>query len=80
MANRWATRGSPRIAPSLDHPQQEAVFDRLAESFLFKDVRRLYDKPDETTNVFIHKMMRLGLVRKVARGQYRKGGVCTGEG
>ena len=56
------------------------MFDRLPESFLFKDMRRLYDNPDETTNGFLHKMMHLGLVRKVASRPIPQGAVRTGEG
>jgi hypothetical protein len=31
-----------------------------------------YNKPDETTNVLLHKLKRLGLIRKVGRGPYTK--------
>jgi hypothetical protein len=58
--------------------QEQEVFAHLPETFSFKDARLLYGKVYESTNVLIHKMMRLGLVSKTARGQYRKAG-GTGE-
>ncbi len=41
---------------------------------MFRDVRNAYGKHDETTNRLIHKLLRLGFVRKVDYGQYQKVG------
>ncbi len=67
--------GYDRLTPSaalLANPEQEKVFRRLPESFWFKDAMRIYDKHDDTTNRLLHDLVRLGLIKKVARGQYQK--------
>ncbi len=67
--------GYERFQPQpalLKNSEQEATFGRLPDSFRFKDVRRICGKSDETINQFLHRVMNLGLVSRVAHGQYRK--------
>jgi hypothetical protein len=54
--------------------KEQEVFAHLPETFSFKDARLLHGKGYQSTNVLLHKMMRLGLVCKTGRGQYRKVG------
>jgi hypothetical protein len=54
--------------------EEQEVFTHLLETFSFKDARLLHGKGYQSTNVLIHKMIRLGLVCKTGRGQYRKVG------
>ena len=56
----------------LESPEQEEAFGRLAAEFTFKEARLCYGKLHEATTKFLHKLIRLGLLRKVGRGQYRK--------
>jgi hypothetical protein len=56
----------------LDSPEQEQSFDRLPAEFTFKEARLGYGKLHEATSKFLHKLIRLGLLRKVGRGRYRK--------
>jgi hypothetical protein len=62
----------------LDNEEQEAFFARLPEKFSFKDVRLGWGKSHDSAHFLIHKMMRLGLVRRAAYGQYLKAG-CVSE-
>ncbi len=67
--------GFERIEAStemLDNPAQEAVFHLLPEAFSFTEALKLYGRQNQATSYFLQKMVRLGLVRKTAPGQYRK--------
>jgi hypothetical protein len=44
----------------------------MAAEFTFKEARLSYGKQHEATSDFLRKAIRLGLLRKIARGQYRK--------
>ena len=56
-------------------PDQQDLFERLPEAFRFAEAERIYGKcPDHTSRTLRH-MIALGLIRKVARGQYEKRGV-----
>lgn len=77
----WDDDGEPcgyeRVTPNLamiENPDQQAAYEDLGETFSFKDARLRLDKPNKVTNDFVHKLIRLGLARKVARGNYQKGG------
>ncbi len=79
LRRRWDADGEPlgyerlRSDPSmLENPEQQAVYQRLPESFRFNEACRLYGRQSESTIRFLRKLIELGLVRKVARGQYRK--------
>jgi len=52
--------------------EQEAAFAELPGDFSFAVAQDSLRKPPETTNQFIHKLIRLGLAKKVARGKYQK--------
>ncbi len=65
-------------AAMLENAEQETFFARLPEAFSYKDARLLYGKSNDSTHLLIHKMMRLGLVRRAAYGQYRKAGGVAG--
>jgi RecA/RadA recombinase len=60
--------------------EQERAFHQLSEEFTFGEACRALGKVDESTNWFIHKLVRLGLARKVGRGKYRKCILCAREG
>ena len=51
---------------------QQAAFERLPESFSFKDARMIYGRQDPAVNLFLHKLIRLGWVDKTGRGQYHR--------
>ncbi len=79
LRRAWDETGEPlgfeRFTPELlllEDPHQQRVFEQLPGSFMFKDIRRAYGKHEESTNQLIHKLMRLGLVRKIAYGHYEK--------
>ena len=56
----------------LENADQEEAFGRLPESFTFKEARGIYGRDCSASAMFVQKLMRLGLLRKVGRGQYRK--------
>ena len=56
----------------MENPEQEEVFGQLPGEFTFKEAGLRYGKQHEATNKFLHKLIRLGLLRKIARGRYRK--------
>jgi RecA/RadA recombinase len=60
------------VASLIANAEQEAAFERLPDAFAFKDARITLDKAPELTNAFLHKIIRLGLAEKVARGKYQK--------
>jgi hypothetical protein len=62
----------------LQNPEQESCLAGLPDLFSFTEARLRYGKLHEATNLMIHKMLRLGLICKTARGQYRKAG-CAAE-
>ena len=66
-------------AALLGNPEHEDLFARLPEEFSFKDLRLLWGKSHESARELIHKMMRLGLARRVEYGQYRKEGCTVGK-
>ena len=79
LTRKWDDSGEPAgydrleaTAAMLENTDQEAAFGRLPESFTFKEARGIYGRDCPASAMFLHKLMRLGLVRKVARGQYRK--------
>jgi len=59
-------------AALLGNPEQEECFTRLPEDFTTKEARLLYGKSKESSNVWLHKMMRLGLVERTGHGQYHR--------
>jgi len=75
----WDDAGEPRgyqrksaIPADLVNPEQEAALARLAESFSFTEAMKAYGRKHEATNLFLHKLIRLGLIGKTGRGEYRK--------
>ncbi len=58
--------------PTLDLPDQAAAFLRLPASFSFKDARIAYGRQDPATNLFLQKLVRLGLVNRDGHGKYCK--------
>jgi hypothetical protein len=52
--------------------KQEETFQKLPPAFSFTEARLLYGKQNNATNVFLQKLVRLGLARKTALGQYQK--------
>ncbi len=66
----------------LENPDQEAAFEKLPDAFSFTEARLLYGKRHQATLEFLQKLIRLGLARKTARGQYQRekttpnGGFC----
>jgi len=56
----------------IENAEQEAAFYRLADAFTFGDAERTLGRSPAATNWFVQKLIRLGLVHKVGRGQYRK--------
>ncbi len=75
----WDAEGEPlgyeRFEPQpslLKHPEQEAAYHQLPDSFRFKDVRLALGKSVEATYRFLHRLIGLGLISKVAYGEYRK--------
>lgn len=81
LRRRWDAAGEPlgyerfRADPRvLENAEQEAVYQRLPESFPFREACRLYGRQSESTNQFLRKLMQFGLLRKASRGQYRKEG------
>jgi len=61
-------------ASLLKSAEQERIFQNLPESFCFTDALRITGKHDQVINRLLHDLVRLGLIRKVARGQYQKCG------
>ena len=57
----------------LENAEQEAVFKQLPATFSFKQIRLAFGRAASTTNFFIQKLIRLGLVRKTGRGTYQRG-------
>ena len=65
----------PETAASpLRNPGHEAAFARLPEAFSSSDARGVFRKGCQATNSFLHKLIRAGLVHKVAWGEGQKGG------
>jgi len=63
----------------IGNPEQEEAFAKLPESFAFGQAREIYGKQNEATTKFLHKMIRLGLLRKTGHGHYRKSGGLSPE-
>jgi hypothetical protein len=79
LTRKWDDSGEPAgydrleaTTAMLENSDQEAAFHRLPESFTFKEARGTYGRECPASAMFLHKLMRLGLVRKVGRGQYCK--------
>ena len=51
---------------------QEAAFQRLPERFTFKEAKTTYGRADQATNDFLQKCIRVGILRKPAKGTYEK--------
>jgi KaiC/GvpD/RAD55 family RecA-like ATPase len=66
----------------LENFEQEGTFLRLPEAFSFGEARLGYGKQHQATSDFLRKLIRLGLIVKAGRGQFRKskagveGGFC----
>jgi hypothetical protein len=56
----------------IENADQEAAFAQLAHEFTFGEARAMIGKGAAATNWFVQKLIRLGLVYKIERGQYRK--------
>jgi hypothetical protein len=56
----------------IENAEQEAAFATLPDEFTFGEARATLGKGAATTNWFVQKLIRLGLVHKMERGQYRK--------
>jgi hypothetical protein len=79
LGRQWDDDGEPlgyeRIEATpvlIENEEQEKVFEQLPAEFTFKATRLSYGRQDEATSKFLHKLIRLGLLRKIARGQFRK--------
>jgi hypothetical protein len=59
----------------LPHEQQEK-YERLPPQFRFKQAKLTYGKGDQATTDFLKKCEALGILERVARGEYRKVGVA----
>jgi hypothetical protein len=59
----------------LGNPDQESAFQRLPKQFAFKDAKREYGKTDKAPKDFLNKCIFVGILTKVGRGEYEKGGV-----
>jgi KaiC/GvpD/RAD55 family RecA-like ATPase len=79
LDNAGEPSGYERLAPTtslLKSVEQEAIFLQLPESFAFGDALRITGGHPQTASRLLHDLARLGLVRKVARGQYQKCGIA----
>jgi hypothetical protein len=56
----------------LFNAEQEACYEKLGERFSFKDAKLAYGRHDQPTADFLAKCMRIGVLRKAARGIYEK--------
>jgi hypothetical protein len=54
-----------------DTHQQKALV-ALPQSFRFKLAKQVYERADQATSNFLQSCINIGLVRKIARGQYEK--------
>jgi hypothetical protein len=57
----------------LENAEQEAFFACLPEAFSYKDLRLLWGKSNESAQLLVHKMMRLGLVPRTAYALPQRG-------
>jgi hypothetical protein len=51
---------------------QQQAFSRLPQTFRTGEAKRIYGRQDQATGDFLKKCERLGLVKKIGRGQYEK--------
>jgi hypothetical protein len=54
------------------NPEQAGAFKRLPMEFEFKEAMAIYGRQNQATTDFLKKCIGAGLVRKVAKGRYRK--------
>ncbi len=53
-------------------PERRAALERLPPEFSFKDAKAALARSDDPTNKFLAECRQLGLVKKVAKGVYRR--------
>jgi len=58
----------------LFNEDQQQAFSRLPQTFRTGEAKRIYGRQDQATGDYLKKCQRLGLVKKISRGQYEKCG------
>jgi hypothetical protein len=53
----------------LNNPEQEAIYRGLNTEFRYRDAHLAYGKSHSSTNLFLFKLLQLGLATKVAHGE-----------
>lgn len=56
----------------LFNAEQQAAFLRLPNHFTFKEAKAIYGRRDQATKDFLEKCIRVGILRKPAKGIYEK--------
>lgn len=56
----------------LGNKEQQEKFDKLPQSFTFKEAKVVYGRQSQATVDFLEKCQRIGLLRKLGKGQYEK--------
>jgi len=56
----------------LFNTEQQSAFMRLPSKMAFKDAMAIYGRKDQATNDFLQKCIRVGILRKLAKGIYEK--------
>ena len=56
----------------LFNDEQQEAFAQLPEDFSFKEAKHFYGRGDQATRNFLQKCIRVGILRQVGRGRYRK--------
>jgi hypothetical protein len=64
----------------LYNPEQQLAFQRLPLKFAFKEAMAIYRRSDQPTTDFLQKCIRVGILRKPAKGMYEKGGIGGASG
>jgi hypothetical protein len=59
---------------------QQSAFQRLPDRFAFKEAKAIYERADEATKGFLQKCIRVGILRKPAKGLYEKVGIGGASG
>jgi hypothetical protein len=52
--------------------EQQTKYHQLPDEFTFKEAKAIYGRQDEATKDVLIKCIRIGILRKVARGKYQK--------
>lgn len=56
----------------LYNPEQQLAYQRLPNRFAPKDAKAIYGRADQATQDFLQKCVRVGILRKLAKGFYEK--------